>query len=128
MPLASCIQCYLHTVSGTEVVRICIYECRMLAAAAAIRWCAQLCTLVVWCVLAKMQAAAAQDRSLEFVETGEALQKAVFHGVKHIVVTRHLDMGQDPLWDRLYGSIVPSVPKKSMLSVANGTQTITVRS
>lgn len=74
-----------------------------------------------------MQPAASQKRDIQRVTTGQELQQAVFDGVKHIIISRHLDMGQDPLWDRQFGSIFPSVPKKSMLSVANGTQTITVR-
>lgn len=121
--MASFVKPALVTVPNTDSH---MFDCRMLDAAAAIQWCAQLCTLVVWCVLAKMQLAAAQNRNLRFVTTGQDLQQAVFIGVKHIIVTRHLDMGQDPLWDRQFGSIAPSVPKKSMLSVANGTQTITV--
>lgn len=95
---------------------------------AAARTCARVCTLLLCWSLVNRQCCAAQSLDLQIVTTGQELQRAVYNGVKHIVISRHLDMVQDPLWDQQYGSVYPSVPKKSMLSVAHGTQIITVRS
>lgn len=98
----------------------------MLASVFSALRCVQLCTAVALAVLGQPVIVGAQGPDIQYVTTGQELQQAVFDGVKHIIVTRHLDMVLDPLWDRQWGSITPSVPKKSMLSVANGTQTITV--
>eukprot|EP00892_Ulva_mutabilis_P005855 jgi/Ulvmu1/3641/UM017_0055.1 len=98
---------------------------RMWLAAAFVGKRARVCIPVLCWLLISPQRAFAQNLDFRAVKTGQELQKAVFDGVKHIVISKHLDMVHDPLWDQQYGSVSPSVPKKSMLSVANGTQIIT---